>query len=236
MNQKNVNGLNQRGVSMNLEKLEGSSYRLDEVIQGINVIVFPGCVIGRPPMAPYGLTEIDYNTLESKPVSIGDNTIIGANTIIYNNVKIGKNCLIGDGVHIREDVVIGDNCIIGIGCKVGARTEIGNYTRVMDLTNVASDACLGEHVFIGPGVMMGNDNAMGRDKEKGGYDFTGPYIEDWVTIGMNSSLLPSTVIGQDSIVAAGSVVTRGVPSGVLVMGAPAKIKRELKESEKRCQE
>lgn len=208
--------------------------KFSDVKKGTNVVMFPGCVIGRPPMAPSGVTEIDYDKLEPKPVYIGDNTIIGANAVIYNNVRIGKNCLIGDGVHIREDVVIGDNCIVGIGCKIGARTEINNFTRVMDLTNVASDAYLGEHVFIGPGVMMGNDNAMGRDKEKGGFDFTGPYIEDWVTVGMNANLLPSTRIGKDTIVAAGSTVTKEIPSGVLVMGSPAKIKRELKENEIRC--
>ena len=209
--------------------------KLSEVKYGQNVNVFPGCVIGRPSMAPKGVTEIDYSLLLLKPVTIGDNTIIGANTVIYNNVRIGKNCLIGDGVHIREDVEIGDNCIVGIGCKVGARTRIGNYTRVMDLTNVASDAILGEHVFIGPGVMMGNDNAMGRDKTKGGFDFTGPVIDDYVTVGMNSSILPNTKIGTDSIVAAGSVVTREVEPGILVMGIPAKFYRKLKGEEVRCQ-
>lgn len=205
-----------------------------EIIQGTDITILPGCIIGRPPMAPKGVTQIDYNKLELNPVIIGDNTIIGANTVIYSNVKIGKNCLIGDGVHIREDVIIGDNCIIGIGTKVGARTKIGNFTRVMDLTNVASDAYLGEHVFIGPGVMMGNDNSMGRDKEKGGFDYTGPYIEDWVTVGMNSSLLPSVRIGKDTIVAAGSIVTKEIPPGILVMGAPTKFIRKLKENEIRC--
>jgi acetyltransferase-like isoleucine patch superfamily enzyme len=149
---------------------------------------------------------------------------------------LGKNCLIGDGVHIREGVEIGDNCIIGISCKVGARTKIGSYTRVMDLTNVASDAVLGQHVFIGPGVMMGNDNSMGREKVKDGFSFTGPFIEDWVTIGMNSSILPSVIIGRDTIVAAGSVVTRNVDSCILVMGVPAKKVRDLKKEEIRCQE
>jgi UDP-2-acetamido-3-amino-2,3-dideoxy-glucuronate N-acetyltransferase len=207
---------------------------LSKIYQGKNVVVFPGCVIGRPPMAPAGKTEIDYSKLPKKPVYIGDNTIIGANTVLYNDVKIGKNCLIGDGVHIREGVEIGDDCIIGISCKVGARTKIGSYTRVMDLTNVASDAVLGQHVFIGPGVMMGNDNSMGRNKAKDGFSFNGPTIQDWSTIGMNATILPGTLIGTDSIVAAGSVVTKSVRSCVLVMGVPAKEIRELEEEELRC--
>jgi acetyltransferase-like isoleucine patch superfamily enzyme len=202
-----------------------------EIKKGDNVVIFPNCVIGRKPMAPSGITQIDYNKVGNGDVIIGDNTVIGANTVIYSNVKIGKNCLIGDGVHIREDVTIGDNCIIGISTKVGARTKIGNYTRVMDLTNVASDAILGNHVFCGPGVLMGNDNSMGRDKAKGGFDYTGPIIEDYVTVGMNSSILPSVRIGKDSIVAASSVVTKNVDPGTLVMGQPAKFKRYLREDE-----
>ena len=219
---------------MDLDLLKNKSLRLSEIIQGENVVVFPGCVIGRPPMAPRGATEIDYSQLPDKPVYIGDNTVIGANTVIYNNVKIGKNCLIGDGVHIREDVEIEDNCIIGIGVKVGARTRICHHTRVMDLTNVASDALLGEHVFIGPGVMMGNDNSMGREKAKDGFSFTGPIIGAWVTVGMNASILPNVTIGQDTIIAAGSVVTRSIKPWVLVMGVPAKVVRNLREEEIRC--
>lgn len=205
--------------------------KMAEVIKGSNVVIFPGTVIGRPPMSPSGVTEIDYSKLESKPVYIGDNTIIGANTVIYNNVKIGKNCLIGDGVHIREDVTIGDNCIIGIGCKVGARTVIGNKTRIMDLTNVASDAVIKNNVFVGPGVIMSNDNSMSRDKTKGGFDFVGPFIDDWATVGSNASILPGVVVGKDSIVGASSVVTKDVPPGVLVLGIPAKYKRNLKPEE-----
>jgi acetyltransferase-like isoleucine patch superfamily enzyme len=209
--------------------------KLSDLHKGSGVIIHPGCVIGRAPLAPSGVTEIDYSRLPNKPVFIDDNTVVGANVVIYNNVTIGKNCLIGDGVHIREDVEIGDNCIIGIGCKVGARTKIKNNTRVMDLTNVASDALLEEHVFIGPGVMMGNDNSMGREKAVDGFSFTGPVIKAWATVGMNASILPNTTIGEDSIVAAGSVVTRNIPSGVLALGTPARPVRSLKPEEIRCQ-
>ena len=211
-----------------------TNINMSEIIYGERVVVFPGSVIGRPPMAPSGKTSIDYSKLPTKPVYIGDNSIIGANTVIYNDVKIGKNCLIGDGVRIREGVTIDDGCIVGINCKIGARTKIGIGTRVMDLTNVASDAILGDYVFIGPGVMMGNDNSMGRLDSGDGFGFRGPIIEDYVTIGMNASILPDTRIGRDSIVAASAVVTRDIKPGVLVMGIPAKIKRLLRKEEMRC--
>lgn len=204
-----------------------------EIKKGDNVVIFPNCVIGRKPMAPSGITEIDYNKVGNGDVFIGDNTVIGANVVIYSNVKIGKNCLIGDGVHIREDVEIGDNCIIGISTKVGARTKIGNYTRVMDLTNICSDGIIGNHVFIGPGCMSGNDNLMGRNSSGDGFSYTGMTIDDWVTIGMNTSILPNTIIGKDSIIGAHSVVTRNIDPGILAMGQPAKKIRYLSPEERR---
>lgn len=218
---------------MNFEKLSKTSYKLSEIVMGEGVVVFPGCVVGRPPMAPKGVTEIDYNSLESKPVYIGDNTILGCNAIIYNDVKIGKNCIIGDGVVIRENVEIGDNCIIGINTKVGARTKIGNYSRIMDLTNLSSDGVVGEHVFIGPSCSSGNDNAMGRNSAGNGLSYTGLVVEDYVTIGMNTSILPNTRIGKDSIIAAHSIVSRDIAPGILAMGQPAKKVRDLIHSEVR---
>lgn len=205
-----------------------------EIIQGENVIIFPGCVLGRPPMAPAGVTQINYELLPEKPVYIGTNSVIGANTVIYNNVRIGSNCLIGDGVHIREDVIIGNNCIVGIGCKIGARTYIADNVRIMDLTNVASDAVLEHHVFIGPGVMMGNDNGMGRADKVNGFDYNGPKICEWVTVGMNSTILPGIVVERDSLIAAGSVVTKNVKAYSVMMGVPAVLKRVLGEEERRC--
>lgn len=218
---------------MNLEKLSKTSYKLSEVVEGEGVIIFPGCVVGRPPMAPKGVTEIDYNELESKPVYIGDNTILGCNAVIYNNVKIGKNCIIGDHVTVREDVEIGDNVIIGIGTKVGARTKIGNHSRVMDISNISSDGFLGKHVFIGPCCASGNDNLMGRNSSGDGLSYTGLVVEDYVTIGMNTSILPNVTIGKDSIVAAHSIVSRDIAPGILAMGQPAKKVRDLTEEERR---
>ena len=204
---------------------------MSKLVKGKNVVIFPNCVIGRPPMAPAGTTEIDYSELPDKPVHIGDNTVIGANTVIYNDVKIGANCLIVDGVYIREGVTIGDGCIVGIGCKIGARTSVGDGTRIMDLSNIASDAYLANNVFIGPGVMMGNDNSMGRNSNEIGRKHKGPRVKEWATVGMNATVLPGRSVGRNSIVGAGSVVTKAVGNDILVMGVPARFVRKLRGEE-----
>ena len=51
----------------------------------------------------------------------------------------------------------------------------------------------------------------------------GPKIEDRVVIGAGSILLPKINVGKDSVIAAGSLVTKDVPEGMLVMGSPAKV-------------
>jgi len=143
------------------EHLNDRSYIFPNARIEKRVVIFPYCVIGRPPMSPNGTTNLDYDQ-DMALTRIGEGTIIGASSVIYSGVTIGKNCLIGDGVKIRESVNIGDNCIIGMNTKVGARTTIGERSKIMDLTNVASDTQIEAEVFIGPGVMMGNDNRLGH--------------------------------------------------------------------------
>jgi len=204
----------------------------DNVIIEKNVEIFPGAVIGRPPMVPVGITS-NPNVSSGKPVIIKEGSVIGANAVIYEDVKIGRNTLIGDGVKLRDGCVIGNETIIGMNTKIGNRTIIGNRVKIMDLCNISGDMLIEDYVFIAQGVMCANDNTMGRDSNwKGGAGaHRGPTIKKYATVGMNSSLLPNTFIGENAIIAAGSIVTRDVKERTLVMGCPAKYKRDLNEKE-----
>ena len=55
----------------------------------------------------------------------------------------------------------------------------------------------------------------------------GPVLEQGARIGANATVLPGVRIGAGSLVGAGSVVTRDVPPGVIVVGVPAKVIREI---------
>lgn len=215
----------------NLEEMRSYAYIFKNVELGDNVTIFPYAVIGRPCWVPEGTTSRKINMSKLESTIIKDNTVIGSGAVIYHGSSIGRNCLIGDQAKLMNNVTIGDFSLIAINVKVGYETVIGHHVRIMDLTNVAGRAVLGNHVFIGPGVMMGNDNKMGR---AGGEGDIGPIIEDYVTIGMNASILPGVTIGKDSIIGAGSVVTKNVDPGCLYMGVPAKFKRRLREDEIRC--
>ena len=82
---------------------------------------------------------------------------------------------------------------------------------------------MGNNVFIGPNVVTTNDfrpSVKGDWKESNRYRKT--YFEDGCSIGANSTIICGVTIGQDSLVGAGSVVTKNVYKGKTVYGNPAR--------------
>lgn len=159
--------------------------------------------------------------LNSTLTTIGENSRLCSHVTVYSNVKIGCNCLLGDNVSIFTDVEVGNNVIISRNVTVNSETIIGDNVRIMDGSHVTGRAKIGNSVFISTGVYMTNDNLFGK---KGfGDDARGPIIEEFVSIGAGVILLPNITIGRGSIISAGSVVKKNVPSGVVVAGNPAKV-------------
>jgi acetyltransferase-like isoleucine patch superfamily enzyme len=69
---------------------------------------------------------------------------------------------------------------------------------------------------------------MARDKERFNH-FRGITMKRGSRIGVNSTILPGKTIHEDGMVAGGSVVSRDVPAGQIVLGSPAKAVREVPE-------
>ncbi|MFA6450438.1 MAG: acyltransferase, partial [bacterium] len=165
------------------------------------------------------------------PLEIGEGTRIGAQAVICRGAKIGRNGVVGDGALIRERVTIGDNCVVGAhvvienNVTIGDRTKIQTKAYITAMTTVESDA------FIAPCVITTNDNYMGRTEERFKYK-GGAKIMRGARVGAGAVLLPNVTIGREAFVAAGSVVTRDAPEGMLVMGSPAKPVRPVNEKEK----
>jgi acetyltransferase-like isoleucine patch superfamily enzyme len=187
---------------------------------GAEAEIFPGCYIGKTPKG-VGATS---RPISYKPfVVLGNHCAIGPHAIIYYNVEIGDNTLVGDGASIREETCIGSSCVIGRYVTINYNSKIADRVKIMDHTWLAGNLIVGDGVFISGGVMTANDNNMGIQ----GYQdhlVKGPTIEEGVRIGCGAILLPSITIGQHSVIAAGSVVTKDVPPNKMVMGIPAKQK------------
>ena len=152
----------------------------------------------------------------SKDTKIGNNVTIEPYVVIGSNVKIGNNVIIKSFSHlesckIESKVEIGPyarirpDTILKEGSKVGnfveiKKSTIGNKSKVNHLSYVG-DAQIGESVNIGAGTITCNYDGVNKNKTK---------IKDKVFIGSNSSLVAPITINKDSIVGAGSVITKNV--------------------------
>jgi len=155
---------------------------------------------------------------------IGKNAVLRSGAILYCDVTIGEYFSCGHNVVIREQTRIGDHVAIGTASILEGNITIGNDVSLQSLVYVPTDTTIGNRVFIGPNTVLTNDRYP--PTRIGG--LKGPVIGDGAAIGANVTILPSVRIGEGALVAAGSVVTRDVPSRTLAIGAPART-RDLPE-------
>ena len=140
--------------------------------------------------------------------------------------KISGSAFIAETAAVIGDVVIGEDSSVWYSAVV--RGDV-NYVRIGDRTNIQDGAVV--HVsktgFDGPTV-IGDEVTIGH-----GAMIHGCRIERGALIGINATVLDGAVIGESSLVAAGSLVTPGmvIPPRSMVMGSPAKVKRELTADE-----
>ena len=159
----------------------------------------------------------------SKDTKIGNNVTIEPYVVIGSKVKIGNNVIIKSFSHlesckIENKVEIGPyarirpNTILKEGSKVGNFVEIkkstlGDKSKVNHLSYVG-DAQIGKSVNIGAGTITCNYDGINKNKT---------IIKDKVFIGSNSSLVAPITINKDSIVGAGSVITKNVKKKSLAL-------------------
>jgi UDP-3-O-[3-hydroxymyristoyl] glucosamine N-acyltransferase len=114
--------------------------------------------------------------------------------------------LIHPSAHVSPSAGVGRNVFVGPGVTVSSETTIGDFCRIGRGSTIGHHVVLGQSVSIGPGVTI-----PGNVK-----------ISDGVTVGPGATFINGIEVGTDSLIAAGSVVTRRVLEGSLVMGNPAR--------------
>jgi len=191
-------------------------------IIGDNVRIDAHTIVGKSPMK--SVLSALTKEKELPPAEIGTGALIGASVIIYRGCKIGKNTLVADLASIREEVTIGETTIIGRGVTIENRTTIGSRCKIETSAYICGLSSIGDGCFIAPEVTFTNDNFLGRTKERFKYH-KGVTMLKGARIGANATILPGITIGEDGLVAAGSVVTKDVPARKIVMGQPAKVVR-----------
>jgi len=198
-------------------------------IIGDNVVVADNTVLGKKPFK--SATSATTSEKEHPPLEIGNNTKIGAGCILYCGCKIGKDCFLGDMASVREDVTIGEKTVLGKSVTVENKCTIGSYVKIETNAYITAISTIEDHCFIAPMVTFSNDNYLGRTEERKKH-FKGPTLNKGARIGANATILPGKTLGEDCLVAAGSVVTKDVNPGEIVAGEPAKYFGDVKEEEK----
>ncbi len=139
--------------------------------------------------------------------SIGKGTKIWQFSVVLEKATIGNNCNINCNTFIENDVVIGDNVTIKCGVYLWDGLRVQN------------------NVFIGPNVTFTNDKYP-RSKQYPA-KFQSTFIKTGVSIGANVTILGGVYIGENSLIGAGSVVTKNIPAGQLWVGNPARFVRKI---------
>ena len=138
-----------------------------------------------------------------KSKSIGEGTKIWQYVVVLPGAVIGANCNICSHVFIENDVTVGNNATIKNGVQLWDGVRVG------------------DDVFIGPNVTFSNDK-FPRSKQHLEQP-KNTFVGNGASIGANATILPGIFIGENSMVGAGTVLTKSVPPNSLVYGNPGKI-------------
>jgi bifunctional UDP-N-acetylglucosamine pyrophosphorylase/glucosamine-1-phosphate N-acetyltransferase len=122
---------------------------------------------------------------------------------------VGPNCKVGPVAHLRDHNVIADHCRIGNFVEL-KKSTVGTHTNVSHLSYVG-DASIGGNANLGAGTITANYNHITKVKSR-------TTIGAGASTGSNSVLVAPITLGDDSVVAAGTVATKDVPAGSLAVG------------------
>jgi len=161
---------------------------------------------------------------------IASDSVIGPDCSV-SNTTVGKNCVITYSV--VEDATLSDNVRVGPyshlrpGAKLAGGVHIGNYVEVKKSVigpgskanhlSYIGDAEVGENCNIGAGTITCNYDGVNKNKT---------VIGNGVFIGSNTALVAPVELGDNSLVAAGSVITKNVPAFALAIERSPQVVKE----------
>ena len=162
-----------------------------------------------------------------------ENTFFSLDTVIHNDVVIEPNVYFGPGVEISsgtrirafsylEGCTIGTNCVVGPFARIRQGTKIGNNCRIGNFVEIkkaqiqagtkashlsyVGDAEIGKNANIGAGTIFCNFDGVRKHKTT---------IGENAFIGSNTVFISPVEVGNNTMTAAGSVITKKIPDGAL---------------------
>ncbi|MGH2704595.1 MAG: bifunctional UDP-N-acetylglucosamine diphosphorylase/glucosamine-1-phosphate N-acetyltransferase GlmU [Actinomycetota bacterium] len=190
--------------------------------------------------------EDPATTYVDEAVEVGPDTVLLPMTFLGGSTRIGRGCTIGPSTRIVDSVVedgaeitfsqvlsshIGPRARVGPfgslrpGTRLEAEARVGTFVEVKGSTigegskvphlSYVGDAEIGREVNVGAGTITCNYDGEAHVKSK-------TVIEDGALIGSDTMLVAPVVVGEQAVTGAGSVVTRDIAPGDVVVGSPAR--------------
>ncbi|MEH7251232.1 bifunctional UDP-N-acetylglucosamine diphosphorylase/glucosamine-1-phosphate N-acetyltransferase GlmU [Neobacillus niacini] len=196
-----------------------------------------------------GVTILDpMNTYIESDVVIGQDTIILPGTVLKGSTVIGTDCQIGPNTEI-DTCQVGNETVIrqsaAYNSTIGSQVNIGPFAHIRPDSAISDEVKIGNFVEIKKAVFgkgskashlsyigdaeVGNNVNIGCGSITVNYDGKNKYltkIEDEVFIGCNSNLVAPVTVGKGAYVAAGSTITKDVPSNALSIARSQQINKE----------
>ena len=151
---------------------------------------------------------------------------------ISDDVQVGKNVKLSKFINLYG-CSIGENTKIGSFVEIQKNAAIGKNCKISSHSFVCEGVTIEDNVFVGHNVTFINDtfpqatNPQGTLQTEADWNCTPTLVKCGASIGSSATLLCGITIGENSVVGAGSVVTKDIPSNTIAAGKPAKILREI---------
>lgn len=153
---------------------------------------------------------------------VSDGSRIGSRCIVRSNSAIYENSTLCDNVELGHGVLIRENCEVGEGTRIGTYAVLDGNVRVGARCSIQTGVYLPPGAVLGSGVFMGPYATVTNDRYPPSPKVSGVTVEDRAVVGSRAVLIAGVRIGEGAVVGAGSVVTKDVPPGAVVLGVPAR--------------
>ena len=206
-----INNVKKFLMNTNNKLNKANSYRLSQellrnkaLLKGVNLIAPETIFLSKDTSFGKNVTVDPYVVIGPK-VTIGDNSHIKSFSYIAGT-KIKKNVVVGPYARLREGTILEENTKVGNFVET-KKSSISKNSKINHLSYIG-DTLVGKNSNIGAGTITCNYDGVKKSKTK---------ISDNVFIGSNSSLVAPITINKDSIIGAGSVITKNVKKKSLAL-------------------
>jgi acetyltransferase-like isoleucine patch superfamily enzyme len=151
---------------------------------------------------------------------------------ISPDVKLGKDVKLSKFINLYG-CEIGDETKIGAFVEIQKNATVGKHCKISSHTFICEGVTIEDNVFVGHSVAFINDTYPrsttpgGQLQTEADWRVEKTLVKKGSSIGSGSTILSKVTIGENSIVGAGSVVTRDIPPNSIAYGNPARVRRQI---------